>query len=142
MRLHHALFRVNKACARAEMRPAPLAEPATSTKKPVTDSPIGNSRDTVSKIGQECGTIRSSAPVQSEAAEMRPLDTFGPPSCRSSRTPARRTGTSQVRCCERIGVRVLEEEAEVLHSRHGGLENPFAPKAPRVLSPETIITER
>jgi hypothetical protein len=37
---------------------------------------------------------------------------------------------------------VLEQNAEVLHSRHGCFENPFAPKSPRVLAPETIITER
>jgi hypothetical protein len=37
---------------------------------------------------------------------------------------------------------MLKQNAEVLHSRHGCFENPFAPKAPRVLTPETIFTER
>jgi hypothetical protein len=51
-------------------------------------------------------------------------------------------GASQVCHCERIGVPVLKQNTEVLCSRHGCFENPLAPKAPRVLTPETIITER
>jgi hypothetical protein len=37
---------------------------------------------------------------------------------------------------------VQQQNAEVLHSRRSCFENPFAPKAPRVLTPEAIITER
>jgi len=37
---------------------------------------------------------------------------------------------------------VLKQNAEVLNSRHGCFEYTFAPKAPRVLAPKTVITER
>jgi hypothetical protein len=53
----------------------------------------------------------------------------------------RHTSINQVCPRERIGVSAQQQNAEVLHSRHS-FENPFAPKAPRVLTPETIITER
>ena len=44
--------------------------------------------------------------------------------------------------CKRIGVAMLKQNPEVFHSRHCCFEDPFAPKAPRVFTPETIITER
>jgi len=62
--------------------------------------------------------------------------------CLSFHAPTRHTGASQVCPRERIGVPVQQQNAEVFHSRHSCFENPFAPKAPRVLTPETVSTER
>jgi len=49
--------------------------------------------------------------------------------------------TGQVCDCERIGDSVLKQDAEVLNSRNGRFQNPFPPKTPRMLTPQTIHTE-